>query len=111
MWPSSALLASRRASKALLTPRKRADWALELFQALGRPEIGLVMCGIPEAAHATYRQKLPPEFREVVILREIEELSYREIAKVIGKPVGTVMSRLARARGRLQVMLVAGGEC
>ena len=50
-----------------LTPRKRADWALELFQALGRPEIGLVMCGIPEAAHATYRQKLPPEFRDSVV--------------------------------------------
>ena len=55
--------------------------------------------------------QLPPEFREVIMLREIEELSYREIAHVIGKPIGTVMSRLARARSRLQVMLTAGGEC
>jgi RNA polymerase sigma-70 factor (ECF subfamily) len=54
---------------------------------------------------------LPVEFREVVILREIEELSYREIASVIGKPVGTVMSRLARARTRLQVMLSSAGDC
>ena len=55
--------------------------------------------------------QLPPEFREVVLLREVEELSYREIAQVIGKPVGTVMSRLARARSRLQLMLTSGGEC
>ena len=55
--------------------------------------------------------QLPPEFREVIILREIEELSYREIAGVINKPVGTVMSRLARARTRLQLMLTSTGEC
>ncbi len=42
------------------------------------------------------------EFREVLVLREIEELSYRDIAEVIGCPVGTVMSRLARARRALQ---------
>ncbi len=51
--------------------------------------------------------QLPPEFREVVLLREIEEMSYREIAEVIGKPIGTVMSRLARARSRLQAMLIS----
>ena len=45
---------------------------------------------------------MPAEFREVLILREIEELSYREIATVIGAPVGTVMSRLARARAALR---------
>jgi len=45
---------------------------------------------------------LPPQFREVVILREIEELSYKEIAEVSAIPIGTVMSRLARARRMLQ---------
>jgi len=45
---------------------------------------------------------LPPVFREVVVLRELEELSYKEIAEVAGIPIGTVMSRLARARGLLQ---------
>ena len=48
---------------------------------------------------------LPPEFREVLILREIQELSYREISQVIGAPIGTVMSRLSRARLRMQVLL------
>ncbi len=50
-------------------------------------------------------EELPAEFREVVVLRELEDLSYREIADVAGIPVGTVMSRLARARRRLQAAL------
>jgi RNA polymerase sigma-70 factor (ECF subfamily) len=46
-------------------------------------------------------ETLPTEFREVIVLREIEDLSYKEISDVVGVPVGTVMSRLARARKRL----------
>ena len=46
--------------------------------------------------------QLPPGFREVVILREMEELSYKDIARVVDIPIGTVMSRLARARSLLQ---------
>lgn len=49
--------------------------------------------------------ELPPAFREVVVLREIEALSYREIAGVTGTPVGTVMSRLARGRSELRNVL------
>lgn len=45
---------------------------------------------------------LPSEFREVLILREMEDLSYREIADITGTPIGTVMSRLARARAMLR---------
>jgi len=45
---------------------------------------------------------LPDEFREVLILREMEDLSYREIAEVVAVPIGTVMSRLARARALLK---------
>jgi RNA polymerase sigma-70 factor (ECF subfamily) len=45
---------------------------------------------------------LPEEFREVLILREMEDLSYREIAEVVAAPIGTVMSRLARARALLK---------
>ena len=50
-------------------------------------------------------EQLPVDFREAIVLREIEGLSYREIAEVAGVPVGTVMSRLARARERLQTIL------
>jgi len=46
-------------------------------------------------------EALPTEFREVIVLREIEDLSYKEISNVVSVPVGTVMSRLARARKRL----------
>ncbi len=46
---------------------------------------------------------LPQPLREVIVLREINELSYREIAEVTGVPIGTVMSRLARARAALRV--------
>lgn len=49
---------------------------------------------------------LPPAFREVIILREMEEMSYEQISQVAGIPVGTVMSRLARARALLRRALV-----
>ena len=50
-------------------------------------------------------EQLPVDFREVIVLREIEGLSYKEIAAVVRVPIGTVMSRLARARERLLAML------
>ena len=50
-------------------------------------------------------EQLPVDFREVVVLRELEGLSYKEIAAVVGIPMGTVMSRLARARERLLAVL------
>ena len=51
-------------------------------------------------------EQLPVDFREAIVLREIEGLSYKEIAAVVGVPMGTVMSRLARARERLQAILM-----
>jgi RNA polymerase sigma factor (sigma-70 family) len=48
---------------------------------------------------------LPPPFKETLVLRDINDLSYREIAEITGVPLGTVMSRLARARGLLMAAL------
>jgi RNA polymerase sigma-70 factor (ECF subfamily) len=74
----------------------------------------------PEDPHTDYVSKLEREqvrialrelrveFREIIILREYEELSYQEIAALLECPVGTVMSRLARARSRLRQLLLAG---
>ncbi len=50
-------------------------------------------------------QQLSEEFREIIVLREYGELSYQEIASVLGCPVGTVMSRLGRARTKLRSLL------
>jgi RNA polymerase sigma-70 factor (ECF subfamily) len=50
-------------------------------------------------------QKLPVEFREVIVLREYEELSYQEIASIVGCPAEAVMSRLVRGRSKLRVLL------
>ena len=63
---------------------------------LAESEADRIRCAISE---------LPMEFREAVVLRAIEGLSYKEIADVSGVPVGTVMSRLARARKRLEECL------
>jgi RNA polymerase sigma factor (sigma-70 family) len=63
---------------------------------VGRAEQALVRRALAE---------LPPAFREVIVLREFEELRYQEIAEVTGVPMGTVMSRLARARDQLRERL------
>ena len=68
------------------------------------PEAALLRGSAKEAlGHALDR--LVPEFREVIVLRELQGLSYKEISDVAGVPVGTVMSRLSRARARLQQVL------
>jgi RNA polymerase sigma-70 factor (ECF subfamily) len=50
---------------------------------------------------------LPEDFRVALILREVQDMSYREIAEITGAPIGTVMSRLARARGLLKAQWLA----
>jgi len=63
---------------------------------------------LQNASDSSVRQaveSLPTGFREVLILREIEGMSYKEIAEITGMPTGTVMSSLSRARGRLRQAL------
>jgi len=64
------------------------------------PEQALAKKSQAGALHALIN-RLPPRLREVIILREMEDLSYREIATITESPIGSVMSRLARARGAL----------
>ena len=59
---------------------------------------------------ARHLAALPTEFREALVLREIEDLSYREIADVLQVPIGTVMSRLSRARALLQRALASTAQ-
>jgi RNA polymerase sigma-70 factor (ECF subfamily) len=71
------------------------------------PETDLAHTIAVERVHEGLAQ-LPVEFREVLVLRELEGLSYKEIAQVAGVPIGTVMSRLARGRRQLSVALAVG---
>lgn len=65
-----------------------------------------------QRSHAIARclRELPVEYREAIVLRELEDLSYREIADALGIPIGTVMSRLSRGRKLLQRALCASNE-
>ena len=67
----------------------------------------IMLRGRDRAALSRALEELPDEFREVVVMRDLEGLSYKEIADVARVPIGTVMSRLARARKRLQRALGA----
>ncbi len=69
----------------------------------------LIAAAEEKAVREAVRQ-LPADYREVIVLREFEDLSYRQIALVIGAPVGTVMSRLSRARQQLRLKLSAANN-
>jgi RNA polymerase sigma-70 factor, ECF subfamily len=70
------------------------------------PETALLLAERTELLRKLLAE-LPTESREALILRELEQLSYRDIADIAGIPIGTVMSRLSRARQRLQQALSA----
>jgi len=55
-------------------------------------------------------EALPTEFREVIVLRELEGLSYKQIAEATGASIGTVMSRISRARKRLQIAVTSRAQ-
>jgi RNA polymerase sigma factor (sigma-70 family) len=77
------------------------DDALDLPSSAYNPET-LVLQRMDYDRLAKALEELPVEFREVMVLRELEGMSYKEISDVIDVPIGTVMSRLARARRRIQ---------
>ena len=79
-----------------------ADSAVPLWREPQQPPDTEVLARKDAESIRTLVAALPEAFREVLVLREVNDLSYRDIAKVIGAPVGTVMSRLARARALLR---------
>jgi len=90
-------------SRELMNPIDDATEALAATND-ANPEIVLLQ-RIDQDLLREALSELPIEFREVLILREMEGLSYKEIAALADLPIGTVMSRLARARARLQQRL------
>jgi RNA polymerase sigma factor (sigma-70 family) len=83
--------------------------APQTAHVLGNPLLGLLQRERRSAVTSALEQ-LPIVFREVLVLREMEELSYKEIAQVLDVPMGTVMSRLARARALLAQLLAGEKE-
>lgn len=83
--------------------------ALALVDDCPSPEaLTLLAVDIGSLQHAL--ERLPAPLREVIVLRELEECSYKEIAAVTGQKIGTVMSRLSRARERLKADLARPPE-
>jgi RNA polymerase sigma-70 factor (ECF subfamily) len=91
-----------RRSGAAGEPAEVAEDALPLWQEpASSPETAILRQRDYETVRALVAA-LPEPFREAIVLRDIDDLSYREIAEVVGAPIGTVMSRLGRARGMLR---------
>jgi RNA polymerase sigma-70 factor, ECF subfamily len=80
------------------------DESLDLASNAPNPEINAIKTSERDLLKGAI-EELPAEFREVLILRELEGMSYKEISDITDIPIGTVMSRLARARKRLQQCL------
>src|ERR1051325_2075778 len=92
-WASAGAAARRRGHTPLDDENLVAEEAT--------PEASAIQAGTKKRLDVLIAA-LPEEFREVLILREMEDMSYREIADITGAPIGTVMSRLARARAMLR---------
>ena len=83
-----------------LVERQQASAGVVSEQAPETPEAALIAKADAARLEAAIAE-LPVPFRETLVLRDVQGLDYREIAEVTGVPIGTVMSRLARARHRL----------
>ena len=91
--------------RALFSSRPTARYGTAIEMAIDDAAIDpeqAALRGAESRLLANAVAELPLVYREVLILRELEELSYKEIARIADIPVGTVMSRLARARSLLQ---------
>ena len=101
---------NRRRRPELLDDQDAAFERLAATEGLGSetPE-GLVVGETFDGVVADALAALPDRFRYVVQLVDVEQLSYAEAAEILGVPVGTVMSRLHRARARMRQRLVAAG--
>ena len=96
----SSFLSSLRSRPAWTSDEAAPDAASDEAS----PEAALIRQGEAQSVRGAIAA-LPEPFREALVLREFEDLSYRQIAEVSGAPLGTVMSRLARARQMLAVAL------
>jgi len=96
---------ARRSRREVLTDYAQDELVTEEMPMWQEPQASPEKMMLQQQDSATIRrlvEELPEPFREAIVLREMNDLSYKEIAEVAGVPVGTVMSRLARARAMLR---------
>jgi RNA polymerase sigma-70 factor (ECF subfamily) len=102
---------ARNRSRQLVVTDDEAVFEKAGLDLPGRPDLLSADAALIAQADAAMLHRaiaaLPLPYREIVVLREFEELSYREIAEVLKIPLGTVMSRLARARAALMALVLA----
>jgi RNA polymerase sigma-70 factor (ECF subfamily) len=89
----------RKAWSALVDPHAEAEGVEAPAQDATAEDLMVRGAGLGDLRRAI--DSLPEPFRETLVLRELQEMNYRQIAEITGAPIGTVMSRLARARGLL----------
>lgn len=106
----------RNTAYSFLEKRRPADLAEEFDETLhatdtGKPDAEMTLVQSVESGILKEAlEALPVRFREVLILRELEGLSYKEIAEIADIPIGTVMSSLARSRAQLRERISRGRE-
>jgi RNA polymerase sigma-70 factor (ECF subfamily) len=96
---------ARRSKEEVPTDYSQDETLAEEMPMWQEPQASPEKMMLQQQDSATIRrlvEELPEPFREAIVLREMNDLSYKEIAEVAGVPVGTVMSRLARARAMLR---------
>ena len=106
----------RNCCLATLAARRPRDVSLDAMEPESASALAATESDAPEerlhlaqsaALVMQHLERLPTEFREVLVLREIEDASYREIGEILSVPIGTVMSRLSRARQSMRKSLAA----
>jgi RNA polymerase sigma-70 factor (ECF subfamily) len=102
----NTFLTSRTGLERRNTQQEDEETFAEAAVSAETPEIALIRRADAELVQAAISQ-LAPAWREVVLLAEVEEMKYKEIAETLDVPIGTVMSRLARARQQIKAHIVA----
>jgi RNA polymerase sigma-70 factor, ECF subfamily len=107
----NAFLTSRTGLERRMTEQEDEAGLEEAVVTLDTPESAVIRRADTEMVQQAIA-KLAPNFREVLLLADIEEMKYQEVADTLGIPIGTVMSRLARARKQVREHIVqaAGGK-
>ncbi len=101
----NTFLTSRSGLERRNTSQEDEEGFADVTTSTDNPEVALIRRADTEMVQAAIA-KLPPTFREVILLADLEEMRYQEVAEILSIPIGTVMSRLSRARKQVRQLIV-----